>query len=311
MSDNHAVRDLDGFRRLLKELWRCRAAARGRADLIGRLAARARRNALISRLDREWPGGAVVHETGDAVWVPHPLDARGRACLLNPPHAHPLALHFLETGSIAIDVGANLGEWALPLARAVGRSGRLYAFEPWPRAAAALRRSFVLNNLVQGRLIECAVSNADGRASLAVPIVTSSAVDGGRSRLGAANPTEEAIEVTAVTLDGFCAAEGLQRLDLLKIDVEGHERAVLKGAAATIRRLRPVIIIETGHEGPGDCAGIAAQLGDVGYELAGILLDYGLAPAEWDAYAACVAPFAAGQAHNLLLLPPDVSGAAS
>jgi len=145
-----------------------------------------------------------------------------------------------------------------------------------------------------------------------MPQITSSAVDSGRARLGLARPGEAAETVLLVTLDGFAAREDLARLELLKIDVEGHERAVLAGGARTILRWHPVIVIETGHEAPDDRTAIRAQLGGAGYELAGILLDYGVAAAGWEAYEAGTAPFAPGEVHNLLLLPPraDMAGRA-
>src|SRR5262245_6684295 len=102
--------DPDHLRRLLKALWRLRALPEG-GGLLERARHRWRRRSLLARLAAEWPGGAVEHVTGDLVVVPRLLDARGLACLLHPPRAHPAALAVLSPGSVAVDVGANLGEW--------------------------------------------------------------------------------------------------------------------------------------------------------------------------------------------------------
>src|SRR5215469_8128409 len=134
---NPATTDLDTMRRLLKALWRYRNG-HIEGGVIARLHYRWRRGALLSRLASEWPGGAVLHESGDLVYVPRPLDARGRAALLYPPRAHAAALACLPRGGVALDIGANLGEWTLPLARAVGGGGRVVAFEPLTVAAKAL-----------------------------------------------------------------------------------------------------------------------------------------------------------------------------
>src|SRR5260221_653672 len=94
---------------------------------------------------------------------------------------------------------------------------------------------------------------------------------------------------------------------LVKIDVEGHERAVLEGARATLARFHPALVIETGHETIADRAAIAALLRGAGYDLVGVLLDHGVAPAGWDAYASGAAPCVPGEVHNLLVLPSPAS----
>jgi FkbM family methyltransferase len=307
--ETEQVSDLERFRRLIKELAACRSTIR-RDRPIARLFQQRRRKALLARLDAEWPGGAVLHETGDLVFVPRPLDARGRACLLSPPRAHPAALGFLPPGGVAIDVGANLGEWALPLARRVGPGGRLFAFEPQPRIHAALGESLGLNNLTQAILLPDAVSDREGETVMALPEVTSSTVDTGQAHLGAPGAGEAGITVSTVTLDGFATRAGLTRLDLVKIDVEGHEREVLAGGAGLLARFRPVVVLEIGHETPADRAAIGALLTGLGYEIGGILLDHGVAPAAWDDYRAAAGPFRAGEVHNLLLLPPASKAAA-
>ena len=310
MSDRAATSGLERQRRLLKALARCRTAHPG-GGLLAHLLRRARRRALLARLDAEWQAGFVLHESGDLVFVPVPLDARGRHCLLNPPAAHEAALAVLAPGAVAVDIGASLGEWAMPLARAVGPAGRLVAFEPQPLAARSLAASFRINNLTQASVVEAAVSDAAGRRELAVRTVTSSAVDTGRARIGAAGAGETVSAVRSVTLDGFAREAGLGRLDLVKIDVEGHERAVLDGARETIARFHPAIVMETGHEGAGDRAAIAALLRGGGYDLVGVLLDHGVVPASWDAYASGEAPCLPGEVHNLLILPAAAAHSAS
>jgi FkbM family methyltransferase len=297
-----SIGELERYRRLVKELAACRTAV-PRDRPIARLLHKRRRQALLARLHREWPGGAVLHETGDYVFVPLPLDARGLACLLYPPRAHPAALSFVPLGGVAIDVGASLGEWAIPLARRVGPGGRLYAFEPQPRVRAALGESLRLNNLAQATLLPDAVSDREGESTMALPQVVSSAVDTGQAHLGAPRAGEVGIAVATVTLDGFASRQGLTRLDLVKIDVEGHERGVLEGAAGLLGRFRPVIVLEIGHAAAAERTAIHALLTRLGYGIGGILLDHGVAPAAWDDYRAGQGPFLADEVHNLLLLP--------
>jgi len=295
---------------LLKALWKLRPP--GEPEAPGaRLIRRWREKRLLARLERDWPGGSVLHRTGDLVHVPSPLDARGRHALLHPPHVHPAVLGFLQTGSVVIDVGANLGEWAVPFARKVGPAGRVLAIEPAPRSATALESTLAANSLVQAELIRCAIGDHDGIAQFAVPVVMSARTDTGTARIGPACTGHDTLQVPLRRLDSLAAERGLARLDLIKIDVEGHERQVLDGAAAILERHRPVLVIETGHEGDGDRAAIHDRLAGLGYRMLGILLDYGMASAEWPAYVARDPPFCAGDAHNLLLVPDRVSSRVS
>jgi FkbM family methyltransferase len=305
MSDKAAISELERQRCLLKALARCREAASG--GIVARLLRRSRRRALLARLGAEWRAGFVLHATGDLVFVPTPLDARGCHCLLHPPAAHAAALAVLAPGAVAIDIGASLGEWAVPLARAVGPHGRLFAFEPQPVAARALTATFRINNLIQAEAVEAAVSDRGGVQEMAIPEIASREVDSGRARIGAAHAGETVSSVRSVTIDAFVGEAGLGRLDLVKIDVEGHERAVLAGACNTLARFRPAIVMETGHESDADRVAIEALLRGAGYALTGVLLDHGIVPASWDAYAAAAAPCLRGEVHNLLLLPSTLA----
>ena len=125
---------------LQKALWKLRPPDETE-PLVTRAVRRWREKRLLVRLDQEWPGGLTLHRTGDLVYVPRPLDARGRRALLHPPRLHPAVLACLTPGAVAIDIGANLGEWSVPLARAVGSAGRVLAIEPMPRNAAALAKT--------------------------------------------------------------------------------------------------------------------------------------------------------------------------
>ena len=287
---------------LLKALWKLRPSDEPETP-AARLIRRWREKRLLARLEREWPGGFALHRTGDLVYVPCPLDARGRRALLHPPRVHPAVLAFLRPGSVVIDVGASLGEWTLPFARAVGPAGRVIAIEPAPRGAAALASTLAANALHQAEIVRCAIGDHDGTVEFAVPVVTSARTDTGTARIGPACTGHDALQVSLRSLDSLAAEHDLARIDLIKIDVEGHERQVLDGAAAVLSRNRPVLVIETGHEAKGDRAAIHDRLSGLHYRVLGILLDYGMASSDWPAYVAIEPPFRTGDAHNLLLAP--------
>jgi FkbM family methyltransferase len=294
--------DLRPLMALLKALWKLRPPG-GPEPTGARLVRRWREKRLLAQLEREWPGGFALHRNGDLVYVPHPLDTRGRHALLHQPTVHPSVLTFLNPGGVAIDVGANLDEWALPL----DPQGRSVWAGARDRAGAARRqgldKTLVANALSQAEVIRCAVGDHDGTVEFAVPIVTSIRVDTGTARIGPVVAGHEALKVALRSLDSLAAEHRLDRLDLVKIDVEGHERRVLDGAEKSLARFLPVLVLETGHEAEGDRGVIHNRLRGLGYRLLGVLLDFGMAEGDWPAYVAAEPPFRPGDAHNLLLVP--------
>src|SRR5262249_42945117 len=113
----------------------------------------------------------------------------------------------------------------------------------------------------------------------------------------------EELKVCLRSLDSLAVELSIDRIDLIKVDVEGHERRVLDGAAATLQQFRPTLVIETGHEADGDRSAIHDRLHRLGYRILGILLDHGMAGADWEKYVEVSFPFRRGEAHNLLLVP--------
>ena len=131
---------------------------------------------------------------------------------------------------VALDVGANVGAYAVLLGQWIGASGQVYAFEPSQRAFDGLVRHIALNAQADVvRPVPVAVSDRDGTGALIV------AGTAGESRLAGTAETEGVIRVPMVTIDSFCARESVQP-SFIKIDVEGAELAVLRGARETIRR---------------------------------------------------------------------------
>ncbi|HYW13846.1 MAG TPA: FkbM family methyltransferase [Longimicrobium sp.] len=134
-----------------------------------------------------------------------------------------------KPGGIALDVGANVGAYALLMGGWVRPGGRVYAFEPSAQAFAGLRAHVELNGLADVvHPVRAAVSDREGRAALAA--------EGhhGTSRL--ASGADEGTEtVETVTIDQFCAREQIVPT-IIKIDVEGWELEALRGARETIAR---------------------------------------------------------------------------
>lgn len=147
-------------------------------------------------------------------------------------------------GMCVVDAGANEGLFTILAARIVGGTGTVHAFEPSPRERDRLMSNISINGLSNVKVHSEALGAAAGTATLQV----AGAGHSGHNTLGdfmyASTTREVSLGVNVVPLDQVAAAEGLSRLDLLKIDVEGSEVAVLRGAGLVLNTLRPVVIAE-------------------------------------------------------------------
>jgi FkbM family methyltransferase len=158
-------------------------------------------------------------------------------------------------GDAIVDAGANWGLFAARLAQLAGRGGQVDAFEPHPAHAATL--GALARSRPQLAVHAVALSSAPGRARLHVPIVDGRRVTALASLGAPAGGGEhEVVEVPVVTLDAALA--GRRPPSFVKIDVEGLELEVLRGAGATLRAAHPALLVEI--EQRHSAAPIAATL---------------------------------------------------
>lgn len=151
-------------------------------------------------------------------------------------HEADLLVQFISPGAVVIDAGANLGGLTLFFARAVGGSGRVYAFEPQRVIFQTLCANMALNSLVNVYAVQAALGDRQGSINIDTPDYTRENNFGGMA-LGEWHAGEA---VPLMRIDELALA----RCDLIKIDVEGMEEAVLRGAQATIARHRPLLYVE-------------------------------------------------------------------
>ena len=161
-----------------------------------------------------------------------------------------LLARFVRRGDRCVDVGAAGGAHLLVMAACAGRSGRVLGIEPRPRSFAVLRRVVQLSGM-GGRvaLAPVALSDTTGSVALRVPVVPTRAHLHGSVRdtdavaAFSGLPARE-VEVPAHRLDDVVAAARLDRVDVLKCDVEGAELLMLAGATRLLRHDRPVVLLE-------------------------------------------------------------------
>jgi len=132
--------------------------------------------------------------------------------------------------SVVFDVGSNVGIYSLS-ALAANPKVKVEAFEPTPEIAAHLLHTASANHLDRLTVHEAAVSSAAGAATL---VYCRPEDNGGMNFLGGSGA--EGLKVQTVTLDGVCAARGYRRIELMKMDIQGHEHEALLGASDLLAR---------------------------------------------------------------------------
>ncbi len=151
---------------------------------------------------------------------------------------------YLRDGDTVIDCGAHVGLFSILAGRAIGPRGRLIAFEPAPTTASLLRSNLQSNQLTDAVVIESAVADQPGTLKLhrhgegrsAYNSLCEAGDDGG-------------IDVTVTSLDRVIVEQNIEHVDFLKIDVEGFEPSVWRGAAASIQAAKlPLVMIEFTEE---------------------------------------------------------------
>lgn len=145
----------------------------------------------------------------------------------------------LRPGQQIIDIGANLGVYALSMAKAVGPTGRVWAFEPASSTAAMLSQSIAVNEFGHVVLEQCALSSASGTLRLAL---RSNSELNALVRDDEPSGTSESVRVS--TLDECLERHGWRDIAFVKIDAEGEERNILDGGRRFLAEQSPLVEYE-------------------------------------------------------------------
>jgi len=175
-----------------------------------------------------------------------------------------LFTRLLRPGMTVVDAGANAGQYSLLASTAVGPSGRVLAFEPNPSAFRRLRSAVADNGLTNVETRPEALWGEPSTLRFGYPEGVAPGSNSGSYRAGGAGGEP----ASAVRLDDVLSQSGDERVDLIKLDVEGAEPEALAGAWRTLALHRPTLLVELNHEalgGPRAAAGLCDLLRGHGY----------------------------------------------
>ncbi len=171
----------------------------------------------------------------------------------------------IKEGAVVIDAGANIGWHALYAAKLVGSKGRVHAFEPNPHVRQELQRHIESNRLPNIQIWEYALSDRRGQTQFEAPAASSLLAGDGKIHSSSTDAAVGTVEVETIPLDETQIE--FERVDFIKIDVEGHELPLMRGAAETIKRFKPLVAFEFISGSDRDAKEIADLLRPLGYEF--------------------------------------------
>jgi FkbM family methyltransferase len=192
------------------------------------------------------------------------------------PEVEPIKC-FVRPGDSVLDLGANFGWYTATLSRMVGDTGRVYSVEPIPETFAVLSSVAESLGLKNAELFNCALSDHCGSAVMEVPKFA----HGGKNFYMAhivsgksSDPSLESFEVPLRSLDSVLSGKKPERVTFVKCDVEGHELAVLKGAANFLACVKPAMLVEV--------TGTAEMQDAPDHEFHGMMRGFGYQPYWFD-----------------------------
>lgn len=140
---------------------------------------------------------------------------------------------------VVVDVGANFGFLSLVWSKTLCSQGAVFSFEPHPNVHHSFSQSIQLNNSSNITLEPYAVGKTPGQVEISFANTTSNTLESEAKK----RAKKEQATVTMTSLDAYC--KDFKQLDLIKIDVDGIELAILEGASEILEKLRPIVIVET------------------------------------------------------------------
>lgn len=172
--------------------------------------------------------------------------------------------HILKEGMTVLDVGANFGYFTVQFSRLVGNTGRVYAFEPSDHFHRRLSEHLRLNECSNVTVLKMGLSDVKEDLQLLI--------DDSTATLYWHDDAKKPVAIETIhleTLDSYVEAAGLSKIDFIKIDIDGTEPRFIAGAQKTLKKFKPVLLIEFAQlvlmAAGSDVPALAKQLKDLGY----------------------------------------------
>lgn len=181
------------------------------------------------------------------------------------PAKHAAFKYFLKSGDVVIDAGTNKGDFSLWASRLVGPLGKVFAYEPEPENCKWIRKSITVNNYMNIILRQAALGDDNGTTNLFLGFKSGwhSIID----KVGRPYMTGTKIQVPIVTLDKEMEKYGIDKVKLIKMDVQGAEIKILRGAKEILSRSDDIVLLIDLHPKEIDVLEVGEILESYGFEI--------------------------------------------
>lgn len=160
---------------------------------------------------------------------------------LYDPDTLAVIRRYVDSNNICFDIGANIGAISFALAKEVQPDGKVFSFEPGPFIYQRLINNLQLNNEYKEIITPINIGLSDNEGCLSWNEDT-----GNRGNAGCIDIKKDgSIKIKVTTLDNFMTEKKIQKVDFIKIDVEGMELEVIMGGLETLKKIKPIIYFET------------------------------------------------------------------
>jgi FkbM family methyltransferase len=152
-----------------------------------------------------------------------------------------ILMDILKNDEVFFDVGANLGQYIIRIKRKFKNGVKIYAFEPVLNNYNILS-DHISKNYKNVEIEQYAVSDEDGVAVLYIPLIDNIEIDYENRKMYYSKFVKQYIQ--KITIDNYVSAKNICRIDYLKVDTEGNDERVIKGALKSINKFKPIIFCE-------------------------------------------------------------------
>lgn len=186
---------------------------------------------------------------------------------IHEPLTTKLISQNVKKNMVCIDLGSNIGYYASLESRLVGENGKIIAIEPSPQNYEYLVKNLAKQKFSNSETHNFALSDIDGNVRFLIKEKSnlSQVIDNDRKQF----PGENIIDVPSKKLDSFLLEKSLTRIDFLRMDVEGYELKIYKGMKETIRKYKPILLMELHKSviGVEDVKKFLTEIKNDGYKL--------------------------------------------
>jgi FkbM family methyltransferase len=208
----------------------------------------------------------LVHtQGGEIITIPNDtgISEELRLFRVHEPLTTAILKHELEEGMICLEIGANIGYYAI-LERRITGLGGVIAIEPSPLNSSYLKRNLALNGFSDVPVFTLAISDVDGQVDFVAVEQSNWSHVAQEGESGS-----QTIKVAARKLSTFLRENRIDRFDLMRMDVEGHELAIYNSGRDAIKMIRPNLLMEVHRSllGANDTINLLREMEEDGYEV--------------------------------------------